>query len=94
MGLGGGLRQRMMFLNQRFKAFGLHMGVNLGGGDVGMAQHFLNAALIGAVIEKMGGEGMTKDMGGDPGRVQAGFGGQPFQHLREAVASEVAAGRA
>ena len=53
----------MMLFNKRFKAFDLDMGVNLSGSDVGMPQHFLNAAQIGAVIEKMGGEGMPNYMG-------------------------------
>ena len=53
----------MMLLNKRFKTFGLDVGINLGGGDVGMPQHFLNTAQISAVIEKMGGEGMPNYMG-------------------------------
>ena len=35
------------------------MSVNLSSGDVGVAEHGLNRAEIGAVHEKIGGKGMT-----------------------------------
>jgi hypothetical protein len=53
----------MVLLNQQFKAFALDMGIDLGSGDIGVAQHLLKAAQIGAVIEKMGSEGMPDYMG-------------------------------
>ena len=47
------------------------MGVNLGGSDIGMAEHHLDRAEVGAMGEKMGGEGMAdhvrRDIFGDAG---------------------------
>ena len=34
------------------------VGVDLGGGDVGMAEHGLDGAEVGAVHEEVGGEGV------------------------------------
>ena len=42
-----------------------YMRINLGGGNIGMAEHGLNRANIGAVHEEIGGEGMAKSMRGD-----------------------------
>lgn len=35
------------------------VGVDLGGGDVGVAEHALDGADVGAVHEEVGGEGMS-----------------------------------
>lgn len=35
------------------------VGVDLGGGDVGVAEHGLDAAEVGAVHEEVGGEGVS-----------------------------------
>ena len=48
------------------------VGVNLGGRDVGVPQHLLDAPQIRAVIEEMGGEGVAQHMGRDPGRIEPG----------------------
>ena len=42
-----------------------HFGVDLGGGKVGVSEHFLDGVKVGAVFEKMGGKGMTKGLGGE-----------------------------
>lgn len=48
------------------------VGVNLGSADVGMAEHGLDRAEVGAVHEEVGGEAVTEGVGGDVFR-DAGF---------------------
>lgn len=62
-----------------FKALVIDMGITLGGGDVGMAQHFLDDAEGGLVGEEVGGEGVTKGVGGD-GASDTGFDGIRTDH--------------
>ena len=50
------------------------VGVNLGGRDVGVAEHGLDRAEIGAVHEEVGGEAVAESVGGDMFR-NAGFAG-------------------
>ena len=52
------------------------MGVDLGGGDVGMAEQHLHRAQIGAAFEQMGGEGVAQDVRADPLGRDAGVGGE------------------
>ena len=40
------------------------LGVDLGGGDVGVSQHFLNGAQVGPVLQQVGRKGVTQGMGG------------------------------
>ena len=40
----------------------VHMGVNLGRGDVGMAEHFLNYPQVGPMIQEVRGKGMPQQM--------------------------------
>ena len=54
----------------------VHVGVDLGGGDVGMAEHFLDDAEVCAVGEEMGGEAVAHEVGvgieaGGEGRLPA-----------------------
>ena len=42
-----------------------HMGVDLGGGDVRVAQHLLDGAEVRAVFQQMDGEGVAQGVGGD-----------------------------
>jgi hypothetical protein len=56
------------------------MGVDLSGGDVGMAEQGLNHAQIGAAIQKVRGEGVAKDMRTDSARIDAG---RPRGFLKE-----------
>ena len=39
----------MKFLMDGFEAFVVHVGIDLGGGDVGVAEQFLNYAQIGTI---------------------------------------------
>ena len=67
------------------------MGVDLGGGDVGVTEQFLDGAEVVVVGEKMGGEAMAQGVGrgglGDAGGVDGFFHGP----LDEVIALMVAA---
>ncbi len=41
----------------------IDVGVDLGGGDVGMAEHLLDRADLGAVRQQMGGKAVAQDVG-------------------------------
>jgi hypothetical protein len=45
---------------QRPQPLARHVGVDRGGGDVGMAQQQLHRAQVGAVVEQVGGEGVAQ----------------------------------
>lgn len=53
------------------------MGVNLGGGNIGVAEHDLNRPKIGATFEEMTGKGVAQAVGRYPffqtGTPPAGF---------------------
>ena len=80
------------------------MRINLGGGNIGMPQHFLNDAEVGAVLQQMRGEGMPEDMredmlfysrgpGAFPENLAYPFPGQrPSAHRQENMAIISAAG--
>ena len=53
------------FLVYFFEVLVGNVGVNLGGGDVGVAEHGLHGADVGAVHEEVGGEAVTEGVGGD-----------------------------
>ena len=53
-------RKGMGCLYQLAQSVAEDVRVNLGRGDVGMTQHLLDAAQIGAVVEQMAGEGMAQ----------------------------------
>ena len=48
-----------------FKAFSAYMRVDLGGGDVGMAQHDLYGPQIGAALQEVAGEGVPDGVRAD-----------------------------
>ena len=50
----------MMLRMQRFEAFARDMGVDRGGGNIGVAEQHLHGAQICAVVQQMGGEGMAQ----------------------------------
>lgn len=53
----------MEFFVDGAEAVLVDVGVDLGGGDVGMAKHFLDNAKIGAVIEEVSGEAVAELVG-------------------------------
>ena len=72
---GSGRRGRArgwLGIDQGLQPFGRHMGVDLGGGDVGMAQHLLQRAQVGAMVQQVGREGVAQHMGRDPARIDVG----------------------
>ena len=56
-----------------------------------MAQHLLDRAQIGAVVEQVAGEGMAQHMRRNSGRVDAGLARQFLQQLADPVAGQMAA---
>src|SRR5205807_9190117 len=54
-------------------------------GDIGMSQHLLDAAQIGAMVEQVAGKGMTQHMRRQPIGVEAGFDRQLLQQLAAAL---------
>ena len=53
---GNRLRARMKFPMDRFQALLIHVRVNLGRRDVGVAEHLLDDAQISAIAEQMRGK--------------------------------------
>ena len=64
----------MMPLNHLLEARLSHMGVDLGGGDIGVPEQHLHRTQIGAMVEQMGRKGMAQPMGGQ-GKAEARSGG-------------------
>src|SRR5579871_3610007 len=69
------------------------MGVDLGGRDVGMAQHLLHAPEIGAMCQKMGRESVSQYMWREAVRINARDRRERLQQLPAAYPREMA-GRA
>ena len=72
---------------QRDESFAVDVGVDLGGGEAGVAEHVLDDAEVGAVFEKVGGEGVAHDVGVDVFR-ESGGACAFFDDLTDAVAGE------
>ena len=53
----------MKTLVQCFEAVAVDVGVDLGGGDVGMPKHHLHGPEVGSAGEQVGGKGMAEHMG-------------------------------
>ena len=53
-------RAWMKLLMDGLEPLGVDMGVNLGGGDVGVAEHFLNNTQRCAVLQQVAGEGVAQ----------------------------------
>ena len=52
----------MQVAHQRLQPFLQHMGIDLRGGDVGVAEQSLHHAQVGAVVQQVAGEGMAQHM--------------------------------
>jgi hypothetical protein len=59
MAENGSLSPGVEFFVDAFQPGIIDMSINLGGGDIGMAEHHLHRPEIGAVAEEMAGEGVT-----------------------------------
>ena len=73
------------------EAFPGDVGVDLGGGDVGVAEEQLHHPQVGPVVEQVGGEGVAQDVGRQPGRVDAGGQGMALDQGPEHLAGHGAA---
>jgi hypothetical protein len=57
-------KSRMIPVQGLPEKFAVEMGVDLGGGDTFMPQHFLDGPEVGAAFDEMSGEGMAKGVRG------------------------------
>ena len=64
----------MKTVKRRRQSILIHMGVDFGRANAGVAEEFLNHPQVGASGEEMGGEGVTKKMGVDAGIKSGGLG--------------------
>ena len=62
--------QRVVVEHQPFQPIIEDVGVDLGRGDVGMAQQHLDRAQVGAIVQQMRGKGMAQRVGGNAVGVQ------------------------
>src|SRR5437660_9296837 len=67
--------------------------VQLGRREVGMAEHLLNGAKVGAALEQVRREGVAEEVRMDALRLEPGFGGEPAEDQERARAGEPAAAR-
>lgn len=81
---------RVLFLDGFFQFVAQHVGVNLRGCDIGVAQHFLHRAQIGAIRQQVRGKGVTQDVWRYRVGWHAGIVGQIFQQLGETLTGQVA----
>ncbi len=72
------------------EAFLIDVGVDLGGGDVGVAEEFLDDAEVGAAFEEVGGERVPQQVRVDV-LLDAGEGGALLDDLADPVGAEWAA---
>ena len=73
------------------------MGIDLGRGNIGMTQQFLDASQIGTVIQEVGGEGVAQHMRRHPPRRQPRlrrqFAQQPVEALTRQMSCPAAGGK-
>jgi hypothetical protein len=75
-------RQGVVFLDHFAEAVGGDMRINLGGGDIGVAQHRLHAAQIGAVLDKVCRKSMPQNVGTQTFGIESCGHTDFFQHLK------------
>ena len=71
------------------EAFLVDVGVDLGGGDVGVAEEFLDDAEVGAIFEEVSGEAVAQEVWVDAAFESCGA-GTGFDDLPGALGREVA----
>ena len=82
----------MMLLDEPPEPFLDDMGVDLGRGDIGVAEKLLHGAQIRAPLQQMAGEGMAEHMRGDARRLDPGAKQRaPLALGRNAAASDASA---
>lgn len=80
----------MLFQHQRPKLFVDDMGINLHGGDIGMAKHGLDGPQIGPARQKMRREGVPKTVGCHPTVRDTRLSGHVLNHAEEAFPRQMA----
>ena len=58
--LGAASGARVSSVVSAFESLGSNMGIDLGGGETGMAQKRLNASKVGSIVEEVGSKGMSE----------------------------------
>src|SRR5438045_6230236 len=84
------LRQRVGGFHHLAKPLACHMRVNLCGGDVGMAEHSLHAAQIGAAFDQMRRKSVAQDVRRKLGGIETSLQRNLLQHLMTAAPREMA----
>ena len=69
-----------------------HVGIDLRRRNIGMAEQFLHDAQIGAVLQKMAGEGVAQHMRADPRRGDPGLRGYGLEIAGKNLPAQMAAG--
>ena len=85
------LRQRVQIAHQALEPLLQHMGVDLRGRDVGVAEQRLHDAQVGAVVQQVAGEGVAQHMRAHLLGAQAGGAGERLEVAGEMLAGEVPA---
>jgi hypothetical protein len=81
----------MQVAHQALQALFHHMGIDLRGRDIGVAEQRLHDAQIGAVVQKVAGEGVAQHVRRDQPRRQARAGCEFFQVAREMLSRQMTA---
>jgi len=85
------LRQRVQVADQAFQPFLDHMGIDLRGRDIGMAEQRLHDAQVGAVMQQMAGKGVAQHVRRDQPGLQAGGNRELLQVARKVLARQMSA---
>ena len=75
----------MLFLNGLFQAAADDVGINLRRRDIGMAEHFLDAAQVGAAGQEVRCESVTQDVRRNALFIHIRRTGEVFQKLGETL---------
>ena len=86
------LSQGVVLLHEPPQAFLDHMGVDLRGRDVGMAEKLLHGAQISTPLQEMAGEGVAQHMRRQTRGIEPGFEREFFQELAAAPTRQTVRG--
>src|SRR6185312_6126949 len=84
--------QRVLGLHHLAQAVLGHVGVDLGGGDVGVAEQGLHGPKVRPALQQVGGEGVAQHVGADPLRIDARRQRRLVEQLRHAPRGQPPAG--
>ena len=86
---GSGLPSGVKFFMDRVESLLIDVGIDLRGGDIGMAEQFLNDAQVSATAEQVGSEAVTQEVRVQADR-QSGGRGPVFDDLPRALGGQTA----